>query len=394
MNVVTATRLWLAGRFLRHFQFERQLGRVGCLFEQTLSGGPRVPKTCSCWRLLLPQWRNCTSVPTARSSDNRKQVEPPGNDIWTAEEDALLHSLVEQYGKQWTQIAKELNARLKSNKTRLPVSCFMRYRRTAHPAIRRNPWTREEDAAILQLYQELGPRWTEIARRLACMAQKSADPSAPPMGHFRTDKQVLDRFREKLNPERKRTPWTYTEEQQLKALVSELGPGRWSVIAAHLPGRTAMDCLLRWRRCLDPRISRAPWSPLEDEKLKELVSVHGRRWSLISQLMGNRSDIQCLQRWTYKHNPNIRRGPWTESEDRALLEAISRWNQGAATTDASQQLCIRGPKHVWVWAVRTTPELLGRSATQCRLRFKQLIRSKAIPDSRKQKAVDTHMGSS
>jgi hypothetical protein len=45
------------------------------------------------------------------------------------------------------------------------------------------------------------------------------------------------------------------------------------------------------------------WSSLEDAKLLALVEKVGKKWTLISQNMGNRSDSQCRER--YERNLNL-----------------------------------------------------------------------------------------
>jgi hypothetical protein len=326
---------------------------------------------------LQSKSRLCTT-PGAASEPTAQTTVIPRNE-WTPEEDKLLQTLVERHGPRWALVAKELNCLLKKGLERSPSSCAMRYKRTLNPSILRNPWTPEEDATILKLHREIGPRWAEIARRMATLVQETTDSTASSKIYQRTDKQILDRFREKLNPQRKSTRWTYAEDQQLKALVKEQGPGRWTAIAAKLPGRTAKDCQLHWRRCLDPRISRSSWTIEEDEKLKLLVSRHGRRWALISKLMGNRSDIQCMHRWSSKLDPSIRRGPWTPLEDQALIEAYAAWQKNTIREASIRQLRIRGHRNVWIWAARAVPELHGRSSSQCRQRFMQLAASRTLP---------------
>ena len=63
----------------------------------------------------------------------------------------------------------------------------------------------------------------------------------------------------------KRTPaswWTAEEDAVLGALVRELGPSKWSVIAAKLPGRIGKQCRERWTNHLSDEVPRQPRTAL------------------------------------------------------------------------------------------------------------------------------------
>ena len=53
------------------------------------------------------------------------------------------------------------------------------------------------------------------------------------------------------------------------------------------------------------------WTPLEDEKLKQLVEEYGaKNWKKIASFLENRTDVQCLHRWQKVLNPSLIKGPW------------------------------------------------------------------------------------
>jgi hypothetical protein len=64
--------------------------------------------------------------------------------------------------------------------------------------------------------------------------------------------------------------------------------------------RTAAQCLHRWKHSLKPSISRQKWTAAEDERLMRAVAQHGRHWSLIAHVMGNRTGAQCRERFCNK----------------------------------------------------------------------------------------------
>lgn len=53
-------------------------------------------------------------------------------------------------------------------------------------------------------------------------------------------------------------------------------------------------------------VVKGPWSPEEDEILKELVAKYGaRNWSLIAQGLHGRSGKSCRLRWCNQLNPEV-----------------------------------------------------------------------------------------
>lgn len=76
------------------------------------------------------------------------------------------------------------------------------------------------------------------------------------------------------------------------------------------------------------------FTPEEDEKLKQLVSVYGTNaWSTIASLMGtNRNHRQCRERWKNYVDPTLQNNqPWNYDDDRLLVEKYAelgpKWNK-------------------------------------------------------------------
>ncbi|KAH0794863.1 Myb-like DNA-binding domain containing protein [Histomonas meleagridis] len=80
------------------------------------------------------------------------------------------------------------------------------------------------------------------------------------------------------------------------------------------------------------KIVKCKFTPEEDQKLKELVQIHGTSsWKLISSLMGTRNHRQCRERYKNYLDPNLRNDPWTFEEDHLLVDKFAeygpRWNK-------------------------------------------------------------------
>jgi hypothetical protein len=69
---------------------------------------------------------------------------------------------------------------------------------------------------------------------------------------------------------------------------------------------------------------RRPFTVQEDVRLLEIINrSHVINWDMITKQIGGRSARQCRERWLNYLNPQIRSDPWTEDEDRLLLEKIN-----------------------------------------------------------------------
>jgi hypothetical protein len=73
---------------------------------------------------------------------------------------------------------------------------------------------------------------------------------------------------------------------------------------------------------LNPNLTKGPWTDDEDRKVVELVEKYGaKKWSVIAQHLPGRIGKQCRERWHNHLNPHINKSAWTIDEDRKILEA-------------------------------------------------------------------------
>jgi hypothetical protein len=80
---------------------------------------------------------------------------------FTPEEDARLLELVREYGpKEWITVASLMQ-------TRNPRQCRERYNNYMDPNLRHDGWTAEEDALLDEKYREIGPKWNSIGKAFA-----------------------------------------------------------------------------------------------------------------------------------------------------------------------------------------------------------------------------------
>eukprot|EP00529_Nitzschia_sp_RCC80_P005226 CAMPEP_0113486984 /NCGR_PEP_ID=MMETSP0014_2-20120614/25278_1 /TAXON_ID=2857 /ORGANISM="Nitzschia sp." /LENGTH=991 /DNA_ID=CAMNT_0000380673 /DNA_START=28 /DNA_END=3003 /DNA_ORIENTATION=+ /assembly_acc=CAM_ASM_000159 len=116
--------------------------------------------------------------------------------------------------------------------------------------------------------------------------------------------------------------WSKQEDDALRLAVDEIGAKNWKQIAARIHGRSEVQCLHRWQKVLKPSLIKGPWTADEDRKVVELVKKYGaKKWSLIASNLPGRIGKQCRERWHNHLNPEISKKPWTEEEDRTILQS-------------------------------------------------------------------------
>ncbi|GMI12744.1 hypothetical protein TrLO_g15704 [Triparma laevis f. longispina] len=119
--------------------------------------------------------------------------------------------------------------------------------------------------------------------------------------------------------------WTIVEDDLLRMAVRSNDGKNWKKIADDLPGRTDVQCLHRWQKVLRPGLVKGPWTPEEDELVKELVGKYGqKKWSFIAKQLKGRLGKQCRERWYNHLNPTIKKSEWTEDEDKLIIDAHSK----------------------------------------------------------------------
>ncbi|EFJ53036.1 transcription factor Myb4 [Volvox carteri f. nagariensis] len=91
--------------------------------------------------------------------------------------------------------------------------------------------------------------------------------------------------------------WSAHEDEQLRKLVKEYGPKRWSVIASKLKTKGSKQCRRRWKNHLNADLKSGGWTADEDRILLEGHRLYGNKWTEIAKMVGGRTDNAVKNRY-------------------------------------------------------------------------------------------------
>ncbi|KAJ3450903.1 transcription repressor myb5 [Anaeramoeba flamelloides] len=119
----------------------------------------------------------------------------------------------------------------------------------------------------------------------------------------------------------KNTIWSREEDDILSRAVTKYQGRDWESVAKYFENKDATQCLHRWQKVLNPNLKKGKWTEDEDKLLRKYVKLFGdSKWSKVADKIPRRTSKQCRERWKNQLDPTIKRTPWTKEEDKILIE--------------------------------------------------------------------------
>ncbi|KAL3905981.1 MAG: hypothetical protein SGILL_009460 [Bacillariaceae sp.] len=123
--------------------------------------------------------------------------------------------------------------------------------------------------------------------------------------------------------------WTAAEDMRLREIMGrykKLSASDLQLVAKEMgSNRTAEDCQQRWTRYLKPGVRKGNWTEEEDRFIMKSVQSSAEqpftRWSELAHRMPGRHGKQIRERWVNHLDPNINHLPFSKEDDLKLWHA-------------------------------------------------------------------------
>ena len=145
-----------------------------------------------------------------------------------------------------------------------------------------NPESREDEGEDQEEAAAFHSRGMPCMHSMAALADAAASQAhrrdemddSPPLHNNSMQRGGTGRIHQHTSAATKASKKTWTEEEDriVAQHVIQVGrPAKWSKCAALLPGRIGKNCRERWHNHLNPDIKKTPWSDEEDRKILALI---------------------------------------------------------------------------------------------------------------------------
>ncbi|MQL88029.1 hypothetical protein Taro_020570 [Colocasia esculenta] len=106
----------------------------------------------------------------------------------------------------------------------------------------------------------------------------------------------------------KKGPWTPEEDIILVTYIQEHGPGNWRAVPTNTGLlRCSKSCRLRWTNYLRPGIKRGNFTDQEEKVIIHLQALLGNRWAAIASYLPERTDNDIKNYWNTHLKKKLRK---------------------------------------------------------------------------------------
>ncbi|XP_057450421.1 myb-related protein 306-like [Lotus japonicus] len=145
----------------------------------------------------------------------------------------------------------------------------------------------------------------------------------------------------------KKGPWTPEEDIILVSYIQEHGPGNWRSVPKNTGlMRCSKSCRLRWTNYLRPGIKRGNFTDHEEKMIIHLQALLGNRWAAIASYLPQRTDNDIKNYWNTHLKKKLKKnqkgdGDGETNEGHSISQEKGQWERRLQTDIhmAKQALC-------------------------------------------------------
>ncbi|CAG8524417.1 10646_t:CDS:2 [Diversispora eburnea] len=172
-------------------------------------------------------------------------------------------------------------------------------------------WTKEEEEFLADSLEKYGKSYFAIFETY--------------LKQFKDESITVEKIKAKIRkiekdkalPNNKYNTWTPEEDELLKKAVEKYGVGNWRPMVEFLPNKNFMQFTVRWDVLTKTR-EKVPWTPEEDNLLRELNKTLGKNHILMSEI---------LKRPLGQIKDHFDRREWTIEETEKLKECLQKYGK-------------------------------------------------------------------
>ncbi|XP_074277408.1 myb-related protein 306-like [Silene latifolia] len=132
----------------------------------------------------------------------------------------------------------------------------------------------------------------------------------------------------------KKGPWTPEEDIILVSYIQEHGPGNWRAVPTNTGlRRCSKSCRLRWTNYLRPGIKRGNFTEQEEKMIIHLQALLGNRWAAIASYLPQRTDNDIKNYWNTHLKKKLSKRE--EGQDGQLTQSQEGFSSNNSSTSTS-----------------------------------------------------------
>ncbi|KAI3726096.1 hypothetical protein L1987_65893 [Smallanthus sonchifolius] len=137
----------------------------------------------------------------------------------------------------------------------------------------------------------------------------------------------------------KKGPWTPEEDIMLVSYVQQHGLGNWRQVPTNTGlKRCSKSCRLRWTNYLRPGIRRGDFTDEEEKMIIQLQALLGNKWAAIASYLPERTDNDIKNYWITHLKKKLRKLEMGSEEQDLIQKKKDRFTP--STTSSSSSQCI------------------------------------------------------